>query len=484
MFSAALKRCAAAAIFLYAAPAFADQQIAEPAAIQKAAQASFPEFLEFLSLPNDSVNASDVSKNADWAEKAFQKRGFVTKQLPNNGKPLVFAEYPTKVEKAKTVLFYAHFDGQPVIPEKWAQASPWTPVLKQRKAKAAEGSAPLRAITPSQTSEQDQWEEIDRQNLFAENLNPEWRIFGRSSSDDKAPIMMLLAAFDMMKAKGLEPAINVKVILDSEEEKNSPTIGAVVAAHRDLLSADAIVINDGPVHPSNRPTVIFGNRGVTFLRLTVYGPKSDLHSGHYGNYVPNPAQRLATLLASMKDEDGKVKVAGYYDGVRLTAAERKMLADVPDSEDALRKRVGIAKAEAVGSNYQEALQYPSLNIRGLASGAVGDKASNIVPASAVAELDLRTTPGASAAYLMSAIEAHVRAQGYYVIDREPNDEERAAHDKIASIKRGDPSEAAFTSTDAAVGAWAETALQKSSRWRRRERRYRAHPHDGWNGADR
>ncbi len=161
----------------------------------------------------------------------------------------------------------------------------------------------------------------------------------------------------------------------------------------------------------------------------------------------------------MKDEDGKVKVAGYYDGVRLTGAERKMLADVPDDEAALRKRVGIAKAEAVGSNYQEALQYPSLNIRGLASGAVGEKASNIVPASATAELDLRTTPGASASYLMSAIEAHIRAQGYYVIDREPNDEERAAHDKIASIKRGDPAEAAFTSTDAAAGAWAETALQ-------------------------
>ena len=303
---------------------------------------------------------------------------------------------PRRAKTAKTVLFYMHFDGQPVIPEKWAQSSPWAPVLKQRKANAPEGPAQLRTFTPAQTSGQDQWEEIDRQNLYAENLNPEWRIFGRSSSDDKAPIMMFLAAFDLMKAQGLEPAINVKVILDSEEEKNSPTIGAVATAHKDLLRADAIVIYDGPMHPSNRPTVVFGNRGVTFMRLTVYGPKSDLHSGHYGNYVPNPAQRLATLLASMKDEDGKVKVAGYYDGVRLTGAERKMLADVPDDEAALRKRVGIAKAEAVGSNYQEALQYPSLNIRGLASGAVGDKASNIVPATATAELDLRTTPGASA----------------------------------------------------------------------------------------
>jgi acetylornithine deacetylase/succinyl-diaminopimelate desuccinylase-like protein len=303
---------------------------------------------------------------------------------------------------------------------------------------------------------------VETRLLYEDILDPELRIFGRSASDDKAPVMMLLTAIDLLKEKGIEPAINIKVLLDSEEEKNSPGIAAVSAANRDLLSADAILIHDGPMHPSNRPTMIFGNRGLAFLRLTVYGPKTDLHSGHYGNYVPNPAQRLAALLASMKDEDGRIKIAGFYDRVRLTDRERQMLAAVPEDEEALRKRVGIAKPERVGRNYQEALQYPSLNIRGLGAAQIGDKASNVIPATAIAELDLRTTPGASAAYLTELVEAHIRAQGYYLIDHAPTDEERAAHDKIASSTAPQASsDAAFTDTGAKVGAWVEATLAKT-----------------------
>jgi acetylornithine deacetylase/succinyl-diaminopimelate desuccinylase-like protein len=444
--------CAVTACLIFGWQASAGQQIESPA-IQKAAQASFPEFLEFLSLPNDAVNAADIQKNADWLEAAFRKRGFQTRPLTNKDKPLVFAEYARKTENAKTILFYMHFDGQPVVPEKWAQASPWVPAVKRLKAAATSSAPALRAFTPSQATE--------AHLLYAETLDPELRIFARSASDDKAPIMMFLSAIDLLKEKGIEPAINIKVLVDSEEEKNSPGIAAVSAANRDLLSADAILIHDGPMHPSNRPTMIFGNRGVAFLRLTVYGPKTDLHSGHYGNYVPNPAQRLAALLASMKDEDGRVKVAGYYDGVRLTDDERSMLAAVPEDEETLKKRLGIAKAEKVGRNYQEALQYPSLNIRGFASAQVGEKASNIVPATATAELDLRTTPGASAAYLTGLVKEHIRSQGYYLIGRAPTDEERAAHDKIASAVEGDGSDAAFTDTGAKVGAWVESALEKT-----------------------
>src|SRR6266571_73879 len=166
--------------------------------------------------------------------------------------------------------------------------------------------------------------------------------------------MMFLTAFDALAAAGLDPAMNVKVLLDSEEEMDSPNIGNVAKANHDALRADAIVINDGPLHESDAPTIVFGNRGNAQARITVYGPKANLHSGHYGNYVPNPAQRLATLLATMKDDDGRVIVKGYYDGVKLTDAERKVLAEVPDDEKAIMKRLGIAKAEAVGRNYQEA----------------------------------------------------------------------------------------------------------------------------------
>ena len=421
---------------------WASDETVAPALIQKTWQANVQEFFDMLALPNDSINAEDIRKNADWLENAFRKRGFATRQLASNDKPLVFAEYSGHVPGAKTILFYMHFDGQPVLPEQWAQKSPWIAVLKARNAAG-------------------KWEDIDRDKLKSDTIDPEWRLFARAAADDKGPIMMFLTAFDVLKAAGFSPAMNIKVLLDSEEEKDSPNIGNVARANLDALHADAMVINDGPMHESNLPTIIFGNRGNAQARLTVYGPKVNLHSGHYGNYAPNPAQRLATLLASMKDDDGRVTVKGYYDSVKLTDAERKVLAEVPDDEIAIKKRLGIAKAEAVGRNYQEALQYPSLTIRGLAAASVGDKAANIVPSRAVAELNLRTTPGADPAYLFAAIEAHIRAQGYHLTKGEPGDEERATHDKIASFVLLSGSRAAFTPLDADVGTWAAAALSKT-----------------------
>jgi acetylornithine deacetylase/succinyl-diaminopimelate desuccinylase-like protein len=420
----------------------AQSTVPADAVLLKSIRASFPEYLESLTLPNDAVNAADIQKNAEWFAKAFQKRGFSTQLLPNNGKPLVFAEYPKKVAGAKTILFYMHIDGQPVLPEQWAQKSPWAPVVKQR-----DGAG--------------KWQEVPTQRLYEDKLDPELRVFGRSSSDDKGPIGMFLAAMDALHAANMEPSINVKVILDSEEEKGSLRIGEVATAHKALLASDAIIIHDGPRHGSNKPTLIFGNRGNTIVTLTVYGPKSPLHSGHYGNYAPNPAQRLATLLASMKDEDGRVTIPGYYERVKLTDDDRKIMAQVDDDETALRKRLGISRAEKVGSNYQEALQYPSLNIRGMQAAAIGDKGANIVPNKAMAELDLRTTPETPPEYLMKLIEDHIRAHGYYVVQAEPTDEERAAHDKIASMKLGRGSRAARTPMDSPIGAWAYGALKQA-----------------------
>lgn len=415
------------------------QTVPSPEQVLKSTQASFKEYFELLSMPNDAIVPADIVKNAVWLEAAFAKRGFVTRQLANDGKPLVYAEYPKKVAGAKTILFYMHFDGQPVLPEQWAQKSPWQAVVKQRDAKGA-------------------WEIVPSERLTADKLDAELRVFARSSSDDKGPIMMMLAAFDALKASGMEPGINVKVLLDSEEEKGSPTIDRVATEHKALLRADGIVIHDGPMHASAKPTLVFGNRGNTTVTLTVYGPKSPLHSGHYGNYVPNPAQRLASLLASMKDDEGRVTIAGYYDRVKLTEAERKILAEVDDNEAALKKRVGIAKPESVGRNYQEALQYPSLNIRGLAAAAIGDKAANIVPSKAIAELDLRTTPEAGPEFLFGLIEAHIKSKGWYLAKGEPSDAERAAHDKIASLSLGRGSRAARTPIDSPLGVWASGVL--------------------------
>jgi len=449
-----------AGLSLAAEPGVAQTQSIPQATLESAARANFPEFFEMLALPNDAINPADIQNNADWLEAAFRKRGFVTKQLPNNGKPLVFAEYPNRAPATKTILFYMHFDGQPVIPSQWSQRSPWDAVLKQRAASTPDRT-PLPSMTTGRASVQPRWEEIDRRKLLDDRIDPEWRIFARASSDDKGPIMMFLTAFDIMKRMGIEPAVNVKVLLDGEEEKGSPTIGSVAKAHRELLRADAIVINDGPMHASNQPTIIFGNRGNTVVRLTVFGARSNLHSGHYGNYVPNPAQRLAALLASMKDDDGRVTVKGYYDGVKLTDAERAIMAAVPESESEIRNRLGIARPEAVGRNLQEALQYPSLNIRGMEAAAVGDKGANIIPNRATAELDLRTTPGATPSYIVGLIESHIRDRGYHLTQGEPTEDERQQHDKLASITVQRGSAAAFTQLDSPIGAWAQTSLART-----------------------
>src|SRR5476651_2465475 len=205
------------AFSLHESIAFA-QGVPSPATA-RAAQASLPEYLELVALPNDAVVPADIQKNADWLERAFAKRGFTVRHLPNSGKPMLYAEWPKKVAGAKTVLFYMHLDGQPVVPAEWSQPDPWKPVVKVR-------------------SNTGTWEIVSTNRLFAQPLDPDLRVFGRASSDDKGPIMMFLAAFDALKAAGLEPAINVKVLLDSEEEKGSPSIPPVVKANRELLRAD------------------------------------------------------------------------------------------------------------------------------------------------------------------------------------------------------------------------------------------------------
>ena len=139
-----------------------------------------------------------------------------------------------------------------------------------------------------------------------------WRLYARSASDDKAPIVALCAALD---ALGSRTASNIHVVIDGEEEMSSPSLPGAIARYRDKLRSSLLLILDGPVHASGRPTLSFGARGIITLGLTVYGPKMALHSGHYGNWIPNPAVRLAQLIASMKDNRGRTAIAGFYTAV-------------------------------------------------------------------------------------------------------------------------------------------------------------------------
>jgi acetylornithine deacetylase/succinyl-diaminopimelate desuccinylase-like protein len=154
-----------------------------------------------------------------------------------------------------------------------------------------------------------------------------------------------------------------------------------------------------------------------------------VHSGNYGNYTPNPAMRLARLLASMKDESGRVTIPGFYDGVILTAEEKALLKQVPDDEQEIKKFLGIAQPDKIGDNFQESLQYPTLNIRGLDALFVGKESRTLIPATATAEIDIRLVPSSNPARLLELVRNYIKAQGYYLVDQEPTEEERMKYPK-------------------------------------------------------
>lgn len=405
-----------------------------------AVQKNLGEFLELLAIPNVADEPADIRRNADFVRSAFERRGFATRLLTNPAnRPLVFARLDG-APGAKTILFYIHLDGQPVVPAEWAQPNPFAPIVKRRDANGA-------------------WQPVARDALDAKPLDRELRVFARSASDDKAPILMMLTAIDLLNAAGKKPAFGVEVIVDSEEEMGSPSLAGVVAANKAGFRADALVILDGPEHPSRRPTLVFGNRGIAQAKLVVFGPPAPLHSGHFGNYAPNPAFRLAALLAGMKDDAGRVRIEGWYDGIVLGDAERAEMAASGDDEAALTRRTGVARPEQVGATYQESLQYPSLNVRGMASASIGAKAANIVPSDATAELDFRTTPENDGRHLFELVKSYIEANGYHLVDGTPTDAERAKYERLASFTLGSVEKAERTPMDSPLGQWAYDALQ-------------------------
>jgi acetylornithine deacetylase/succinyl-diaminopimelate desuccinylase-like protein len=387
------------------------------------------ELVDFVALPNDALEPSDIERNLRWLTAKFSERGFNTSILPTEGQPLFFAALPLKEEKP-TLLFYMHFDGQSVDPSKWDQPDPYKAVLKAPRNGGWE-TLPFSALNDS--------------------IPAHWRLYGRSTSDDKGPIVMFLNTLDLLRKTGEELAYNVKVILDGEEEKSSKPLPKAVQQYRELLEADYLLISDGPVHVSGQPTVVYGCRGITSMTLTTYGPVRPQHSGHYGNYAPNPAFRLAALLASMKDEDGKVSIPGYYDGITLSESDQEVLRAVPDDPEAIHAMLQIRKPERVGAFYQEALQYPSLNIRGLGSAWIGPEARTIVPATATAELDLRLVPETDGTRLKNLVKKHIEVQGYRIADSIPTPEMRAAHDKWITIREGSVTDAFRTPLDNPFG---------------------------------
>jgi acetylornithine deacetylase/succinyl-diaminopimelate desuccinylase-like protein len=387
------------------------------------------ELRDFLSIPNVASDAANIGRNAEKILAMFRKRGLEARLLRvPNAPPAVFVELPAP-GAARTITFYAHYDGQPVDAKQW-KGSPWTPVL--RGGRLEDGASEI--LWPP-----------------GKPLDGEWRLYARSASDDKAPIVGFLAALDALRSAGVAPRVNLKFLFEGEEEAGSPHLGEILKIHSDVLRTDAWVLCDGPVHQSWRPQVFFGARGTTDLEVTVYGPNHGLHSGHYGNWAVNPISRLAHLLDSMRDETGKIRIAGYEDDVRpLSSAEREALAAVPRVDEELRKEFGLGGVEGDGASLVELVQRPAVNFRGFFSGSVGAAASNTINPEASASIDFRLVPDQTLERVRDLVERHVRAQGYFIVHEAPDDAMRLAHPKVARLEWGGGYPAARTSIDLPV----------------------------------
>lgn len=386
----------------------------------------------FLSIPNRSRNRDEIERNMEWCKEWLKELDMEVVQIFSEGVPHLLANKVVDDSKP-TILFYLQIDGQPVDSSLWDQPDPFQPVLK----KCQGGDCiPLH------------WEVLEQA------VDHEWKIFARSASDSKGPAVAFMYALKILQQQRVEPAYNVKVIMDFQEELGSPTLPQLVENHRLGFAADAIIIMDGTRPSGNLPTLTFGARGIATVSLTTYGALKNMHSGQYGNYVPNPAFALARLVGGMKDEVGRVLIPGFYEGVQISSTVGGAMKNLGAS----LQELGIAGFEKVGSNYLESLQYPSLNIRGLKAGWVGDEVRTIIPSEAVVEIDMRLVMETPAERQLQLLRDYIIDQGFYVVDEAPTLEERLKHPKLIRMEYRIGSLPFKTDINGPLGQWLQTIM--------------------------
>ena len=380
------------------------------------------EFSDLLAIPNLASDASNIQRNAARIRDLLEKRGIKTQLLSLGETPPIVVGDLSVPDAKQIIAFYAHYDGQPVDPAKW-KSDPWKPVMRDHA-----GS------------------DVDWRRT--KSIDPEWRLYARSAGDDKAPIIGMLAALDALRASGEKPKVNLRFVFEGEEEAGSPHLARYLEKYPKVLRPDAWVLCDGPVHQSRQMELFFGARGTIDLELTVYGPAKGLHDGHYGNWVPNPIVRLTHLLDSMRDEDGRILVKGFYDDVKPPSeAERAALAKIPDVESDLRREFQIGATEGEGRHLNDLLLLPALNVRGIEAGHVAEKASNTIQPEARASIDFRLVPNETPESIKPLVERHLESQGYAIVHEAPNAAMRMQHPKLVRVEWGAGYPPARTSLD-------------------------------------
>lgn len=400
-------------VIVHAQPAAIKQYVAS----EKNKHRWLRNYTEFISIPNVLGDSLNILKNANFISDWLKRNG-VKSQLLFSGKhgsaPVVYGEV-INPKATTTLAFYAHYDGQPVNPKQWAEGlAPFTPVLTSDR---LDKGGKIIAFPGDN-----------------DPVNEQWRLYGRGSSDDKAGVFAIITAYEAIIANGIKPNVNIKFFFEGEEEAGSVYLDEIFKQNKELLKADLWVICDGPRHISGKKQVLFGVRGDVNIDLTVYGAKRPLHSGNYGNWAPNPAMRLAQLLASMKDKNGNVLVEGFYDDViPLSETEKQALKKIPAVEDILKEDLALSNPDGGGKSFMELLNLPTLNINGIQSANIGAMAANVIPTEATAVLDLRLVLGNDVDRQIAKVVRHIEKEGYHVVDHIPTDDERMKYPLLAKV---------------------------------------------------
>ena len=308
--------------------------------------------LKFPSISADSSYAGDINNCADYIVDHFEKIGLKAQKMPTKGHPVVYAEWMGAPGKP-TVLIYGHYDVQPPDPLELWESPPFDPVVKDGK------------------------------------------LYARGSSDNKGQFYAHVKGIEAHLAQEGKLPVNVKLLIEGEEEIASANLETFIKDNKELLKSDIVIVSDSAMAGPNLPAITYGLRGLAYLEVRVDGPNRDLHSGVYGGSVANPAEMLARMLAKCKDDDGRVLIPGFYDDVKeVDDEERKLLAKVPFNNEADAKAIGISRhwGEKGFSVLEQRWARPTFEVNGIFGGYMGEGPKTVLPAWAGAKVSMRLVP--------------------------------------------------------------------------------------------
>ena len=330
------------------------------------------ELKEYLAIPSISAlpqHAPDVRRAAEWTAQSLRDAGLHhVRLIETPGHPVVYGEWLGAPGKP-TILYYGHYDVQPVDPVELWTTPPFEATVRDGE------------------------------------------IFARGAADDKGQVFMHIKAVEAFLKNGGALPLNIKFFIEGEEEVGSANLDDFVRAHKQDLAADVVVISDSPMFDRGIPSICYGLRGLAYFQIDIRGTRSDLHSGSFGGAVANPAFVLAQVLAQMKDRGGRVKIPGFYDDVReLSEAERAEWKKLPFNETKYRKELGAPRlfGESGYTTLERVWARPTFEVNGLLSGFTGAGAKTVLPATAMAKVSMRLVPDQDPKKVADLFEAYLK----------------------------------------------------------------------------